>query len=529
MTGEDAAPAPLSGLFARGVTVRFEGVTALEDVDLALEPGEILGLIGPNGAGKTTLVNVLTGFQKPGAGTVGIDGEAFSGRPPHDFARAGLGRTFQAVRLFAGMTVLENVELGAVGKGIARAAARAEAAEILDWLGLGAMAGLQAGTLPYGDERWVGLARALAGRPRFLLLDEPAAGLNEAEAERLVTMVARIRDRFGCGVLIIEHNMKLVMSLCDRIHVLEHGRTIATGTPAEAQADPEVRRAYLGGQDATKPAVGGGHGRATGFDAGTTLLEVESLQVNYGPVEALRGVSLAVAEGELVRVIGPNGAGKSTLMLAISGMVPASGGHIRYAGSDLAGQPAERIVRDGISMVPEGRHVFPALTVEENLLTGATPARGRAGHDRATAARDLEEVLQTFPILRDRFRSAAGKLSGGEQQQLVIARALLAKPRLLLLDEPSLGLAPLVIDLLFGILARMRDAGQTILLVEQNAARALEVADRTYVLRSGAIMLAGPSAALAADPRFDEAYFGFAGAGAGGGTGGTGGPGEARP
>lgn len=498
-----------NGLFARGVSVHFEGLAALEDVDLTLRPGEILGLIGPNGAGKTTLVNVLTGFQLPTAGMVGIDAKAATGQPPHAFARAGLGRTFQAVRLFAGMTVLENVELGAVGKGVPRGEARAEAARVLAWLGLSEMAEVEAGTLPYGDERWVGLARALSGRPRFLLLDEPAAGLNEVEADRLMHTVARIRDEFGCGVLIIEHNMQLVMSLCDRIHVLEHGRTIAEGTPAEAQANPEVRRAYLGGHAG---AAAGRTGRRRGAKlvAPQPLLQVSDLKVNYGPVQALRGISLEVGEGELVSVIGPNGAGKSTLMLAISGIVAAAGGSIRYRGADLAGQAAERIVRDGISMVPEGRHVFPALTVEENLITGATPARGKGGN-----ADDLEQVLTTFPILRERFRSPAGKLSGGEQQQLVIARALLARPRLLLLDEPSLGLAPLVIDLVFDTLARMRDEGQTILLVEQNAERALEVSDRTYVLRTGVIVLAGDSAEMAADPRFDEAYFGFAAGGTG--------------
>jgi len=497
-----------NGLFARGVSVHFEGLAALENVDLTLHPGEILGLIGPNGAGKTTLVNVLTGFQLPTAGTVRIDDHAATGLPPHTFARAGLGRTFQAVRLFAGMTVLENVELGAVGKGVPRGEARGEAARVLAWLGLTDMAGLEAGTLPYGDERWVGLARALSGRPRFLLLDEPAAGLNEVEAERLMHTVARIRDEFGCGVLIIEHNMQLVMSLCDRIHVLEHGRTIAEGTPAEARANPEVRRAYLGGHAADEPGAGAGGSarrRAAPLAAPPALLSVADLRVNYGPVQALRGVSLEVGEGELVSVIGPNGAGKSTLLLAVTGIVAAAGGSIHYRGEDLAGQAAERIVRNGISLVPEGRHVFPALTVEENLITGATPARGRGG----TAA-DLEQVLATFPILKERFRSPAGKLSGGEQQQLAIARALLARPRLLLLDEPSLGLAPLVIDLVFDTLARMRDAGQTILLVEQNAARALEVSDRTYVLRTGAIVLSGPSAEMAADPRFDEAYFGFA-------------------
>jgi ABC-type branched-subunit amino acid transport system ATPase component len=486
-------------LCARGVGVRFEGLVALDEVDLTLARGEIVGLIGPNGAGKTTLVNVLNGFQAPAAGGVFIDGAEVTGWPPHQLARAGLGRTFQSVRLFRDLTVGENVELGAVGCNVPGREAQRRAAELLDWFGLADKAGVAAGTLPFGDERWVGLARAMAGGPAFLLLDEPAAGLNEAESERLVQTVARIRDEFGCGVLLIEHNMQLVMALTDRIHVLENGRTIAEGTPAEVQADPEVRRAYLGGEERTA-----GGQRATPLRAAGSLIEVDKLAVRYGPVQALRGVSLSVGEGELISVIGPNGAGKSTLLQTVAGLVRPTNGRVAYRGDSLVGRAPERIVADGISLVPEGRHVFAALTVQENLIAGATASGGMR-----RAADELERLLALFPILRERYTQPAGKLSGGEQQQLAIARAMLARPRLLLLDEPSLGLAPLVIDQLFETLAAMRDDGLTILLVEQNAARALSVSDRTYVLRNGRIMLEGPAAELAGDPRFDEAYFGF--------------------
>ena len=492
-------------LSAHGVGVRFDGLVALDEVELSVRPGEILGLIGPNGAGKTTLVNVLTGFQRPSSGDVVIDGWTATGAPANLHARKGLGRTFQAVRLFPHMSVLENVELGAVGKGVASGAARSEAERVLAWLGLADYAQIEAGTLPYGDERWVGVARALAGRPRYLLLDEPAAGLNDAEATRLLDVIVRIRQEFGTGIILVEHNMQLVMSLCDRIHVLEHGRTIMEGTPEEAQSDPEVRRAYLGTHAEAKRVHHRRQAARGGPDTGAPpLLAVNDLSVTYGPVEALRGVSLTVGEGELVSVVGPNGAGKSTLMLAITGVVPTAGGDIRFGGTALNGRAVERIVCGGISMVPEGRHVFPALTVEENLLAGAAAAGGRAA-----VAADIGRMLDTFPILRDRLRQPAGKLSGGEQQQLVIARALVARPRLLLLDEPSLGLAPRVITQVFEILADMRDAGQTILMVEQNATRALEISDRTYVLRSGDMVLEGVSAALLDDPAFERAYFGF--------------------
>jgi branched-chain amino acid transport system ATP-binding protein len=236
----------MSELRARAVTVRFGGLTALGDVSLALRRGEILGLIGPNGAGKTTLVNVLSGFQRPHAGGVAIGGAEARGLRRHGFAHRGVVRTFQAVRLFRGLSVSENVEVGHVARGLGRGAARRQARAALAELGLADKADAAASGLSYGEERRLGLARALAGGPDFLLLDEPAAGMAPAEAEELGRLIAGIRARHGCGILVIEHNMTLVMNLSDRIHVLDGGRTIAEGTPADIRADAQVRRAYLG-------------------------------------------------------------------------------------------------------------------------------------------------------------------------------------------------------------------------------------------------------------------------------------------
>jgi branched-chain amino acid transport system ATP-binding protein len=242
-----AHPAELPDrLEARSVTVRFGGLVAVDQVTLALAPGEILGLIGPNGAGKTTLVNVLSGFQPPHAGTIHVGHADCTRLPRHGFPRAGVVRTFQAVRLFKGLTVGENVETGYVASGLGRAEARRRARALLAELGLAAKVDHPATGLSYGEERRVGLARALAAEPRFLLLDEPAAGLAPAEAEELRHLVGDIRARYGCGVLVIEHNMALVMNLCERIHVLDGGRTIAAGTPDAILTHPEVRRAYLG-------------------------------------------------------------------------------------------------------------------------------------------------------------------------------------------------------------------------------------------------------------------------------------------
>jgi branched-chain amino acid transport system ATP-binding protein len=235
------------------------------------------------------------------------------------------------------------------------------------------------------------------------------------------------------------------------------------------------------------------------------MLEVEGLVVRYGSITALQGVSLHVERGEIVGVIGPNGAGKSTLLLSIAGDVPAASGDVRFEDRSLLGEPPERIVERGVSLVPEGRHIFSRLTVAENLGLGATTRS-----DKAAAGADRERLLELFPVLRGYLGSPAGRLSGGEQQMLAIARALLAGPKLLMLDEPSLGLAPIVIDRVFETLEQLRADGVTILLIEQNAGRTLELADRIYVLRTGAIELAGASDELARDPRFEEAYLGFA-------------------
>lgn len=233
-------------ILAEHVTVRFGGLLAIDDVSIALGAGEILGLIGPNGAGKTTLVNVLSGFQRPHGGQIRLGERDLTGLAPNVFAGSGIVRTFQAVRLFKGLTVAENVEAGFVGRGMGRGEARRHALAILDEFELADRAGQPAIALSYGEERRAGLARALALGPRFLLLDEPAAGLAAAEAEDLRHAILAIRDRHGCGVLVIEHNMALVMSLCDRIHVLNSGRTIAAGHPDAIRANPAVRTAYLG-------------------------------------------------------------------------------------------------------------------------------------------------------------------------------------------------------------------------------------------------------------------------------------------
>jgi branched-chain amino acid transport system ATP-binding protein len=234
------------------------------------------------------------------------------------------------------------------------------------------------------------------------------------------------------------------------------------------------------------------------------MLEIENLGVRYGPLAAVRGASLRVAPGEIFAIVGPNGAGKTSLMHAVAGIVPPAGGRIRLEGTDIFGWPSERIAARGLALVPEGRGIFTTLSVAENLRLGATLRSG----DPAVAD-DFRRMGVLFPVLRERADQPAGRLSGGEQQQLAIARALMAKPRLLLLDEPSLGLAPLVIELVYATIARLRAEGLTILVVEESAERALAVADRIAVMRNGAVVLLESAAALRGSNALETAYFGF--------------------
>ena len=236
----------MTSLRAVGIGVRFAGLEALSDVSLTLERGEILGLIGPNGAGKTTLVNVLSGFQRPSAGTVVLGDRNVTSQPPQKLAGQGLGRTFQSVRLFGRLSVFDNVLAGAVAGGMRMRAARELTWTLLERLSLAHTATVQAAALPHGEERRLGIVRALATRPRFLLLDEPAAGLNERETEALTETLATLPRDFELGLLVIEHDMALILGLCQRIQVLDHGRTIAEGSPREVRHDRAVIEAYLG-------------------------------------------------------------------------------------------------------------------------------------------------------------------------------------------------------------------------------------------------------------------------------------------
>jgi ABC-type branched-subunit amino acid transport system ATPase component len=516
-----AGPSDGAELVVEGLRHRFGGLVAVDGVSFSVGRGEIVGLIGPNGAGKTTVFNGITGVVPPVAGRVELAGRTLTGLAPHAVVAAGVARTFQGIRVFAAMTAADNVLAGMDGRlraGVAGAlfhlpgqrreerAALERARYWLDFVGLRGRGGHCGGDLPLAEQRRLEIARALAAGPRVLLLDEPAAGLNPMEKASLAALVRRIRQA-GVTVVLIEHDMGFVDGLCDRVLVMDAGRLLAEGTPAEVRVHPQVIEAYLGTDDEPARATEARAGRAgTGPDSttGEPLLEVSGLRAGYGAVTVLTAVTFEVRRGEVVALLGANGAGKTTALRTVAGLHRARAGSVRFEGTDITNARAHRIVEQGLVQVPEGQRVFAGLSVEENLRLGAFLAR----RDRALVAVRREAVYAVFPLLRERSTQTAGTLSGGERQMLAIGRALMAEPKLLCLDEPSMGLAPLLVRRTFARIAEVADRGTAVLIVEQNVAGALRLADRAYVLETGGIVLEGPSADLGADPRVRAAYLG---------------------
>ncbi len=480
--------APL--LEVAGLTKRFGGLVAVKEIDFVIAPGEILGLIGPNGSGKSTVMKLVMGIERANAGSVRLAGTEITGWPTHRIARAGVGIVFQHSRPLNRQTVLENIKLALLPDSLFKLAAEphvaARARVIAERVGLGAVLNRRPPTLPFADLRRLEMAKALARDPRVVLVDEPFAGLTIAEVATFSALIDGFRAE-GRAVLLVDHNVKSVARLVDRVLAMYLGERIAEGSADEVMADATVRRVYLGGAIETHPRPE--------LDAatGAPLLDVRGVDVFYGKAQALRGAAIHVREGEFVSIVGLNGAGKTTLFNAISGLVPYTG-TIAWRGAALAGRSPAAIARGGIVQCPETRELFGDMSVRENLDLG--------GQHLAAVERNkqLAWLLDLFPILSQRQRQTARTLSGGEQQMLAIARALMMQPKLLILDEPTLGLAPVILELLSKALARLRETTPiTVLLGEQNVTFALPHADRVYVLEHAAVVWEGSPARFAAE------------------------------
>jgi branched-chain amino acid transport system ATP-binding protein len=487
LQSREAATAPL--LDVHGLTKRFGGLVAAKDISFQVRPGEILGLIGPNGSGKSTVMQLIMGLHRPNAGTVLVNGVDVAGWPPHRIARQGVGIVFQHSRPLHRQTVLENIMLALLPDSLLKLAAdrhvAQKARDIAERVGLGNVLHRRPGTLPYADLRRMELAKAIARDPQVVLIDEPFAGLTSGEVDAFSKLISDFRAD-GRAVLLVDHNVKSVAALVDRIFAMYLGERIAEGTADEVTRDPTVRRVYLGGgievASRQAPSV-----------SRTPLLQVDDVGVLYGKAQALEQVSIRVDEGEFVSVVGLNGAGKTSLFNAISGLVPYSG-QIRWGGRDLRGRTPATIAREGIVQCPETRELFGDMTVRENLdLAGQHLPK-------VEAARHLDWLYDLFPRLRDRERQAARTMSGGEQQMLAIARSLMMQPKLLILDEPTLGLAPVILEQISNALELLRNTTSiTVLLGEQNVTFALPHADRIYVMEHARIVWEGEPSRFSAE------------------------------
>jgi branched-chain amino acid transport system ATP-binding protein len=512
-----------------GLTKRYGGIVAIDGIDLTLRSGEVCGIIGPNGAGKSTLVGLLGGALNPTAGRIYFNGLEVTSLPASERARRGIGRTYQIPRPFLDMTVEENLLVAqySLSPLIGTRAAYAQCQSVLERTGLADAAKAPARALPLLRRKRLEVARALALRPKLLLLDEVGAGLVDAEVSELIGLIHSLVEEIST-IVIIEHVIRLVRECCQRLIVLNFGRPLAEGLTSQVLESDEVAAVYLGtGHGSRKtaasaPALTAASGVAlAGQGAGTLadkadigppvasgaarpLLRLQAISAAYGQARALNDIDLVVEAGQAIAILGTNGAGKTTLAKVISGAIRPSSGSMVFDGEDVTRRSAHVLAARGIAHCMEGRRIFQPLSVEENLLIAAR------GVSRIEQRRRLEEMYQLFPALAERKTVSGTAISGGQQQMLAIARALMAKPRLVIFDEISLGLSPVVVDRLYQALSELRAAGLTMFIVEQDMDRALDLVDYVYVLEHGRFALSGSPADIKANPRLRHLYIGAA-------------------
>jgi len=523
---------PDAALVVNDVRKSFGGLKAVDVDHVEFQRGVITALIGPNGAGKTTLFNLLTGFDTPDTGTWQFDGKELGGVRAHKVARAGMVRTFQLTKALSKLTVMENMRLGATGQIGERFLAahmpwrwRSQEAEVttraeglLQRFKLDHMTDQFAGTLSGGQRKLLEMSRALMVAPDVIMLDEPMAGVNPALTQSLLEHVKSLRDE-GMTVIFVEHDMDMVMDISDWVVVMAEGGIIAEGPPASIGENRQVVDAYLGahhdedlteeeeeGREASRPVALKVKDRVEGdessADSEEFLLRASSVIAGYVPgVDILKGCNLELRDGEFIGIIGPNGAGKSTLLKSLFGLIPIRDGSVTLRGELITSAPAHKLVAMGVGYVPQINNVFPDLTVEENLQMGLYLGTH-------PFAERLDVVCTLFPLLGQRRKQSAGSLSGGERQMVAMGRAMMSDPSVLLLDEPSAGLSPALQDEVFVRCREINAAGVSIVMVEQNARRCLQVAHRGYVLDQGTNAYEGRGRDLLVDPKVIELYLG---------------------
>ncbi|MCC7548216.1 MAG: ATP-binding cassette domain-containing protein [Burkholderiales bacterium] len=487
--------APVAGalLTCRGVRKRFGAFVAVDGVDLQLEDRRLHALIGPNGAGKTTLFNLVSGMFPPDEGNIEMAGASIGGLPPEGVMARGVSRSFQITSLFPSLTVWEHLRLAVQARSPLRFHAFRDAAtleqvnaqtgELVRFLGLEGVEQVSVSSLSYGGQRLVEIGVALAAKPRALLLDEPLVGLAAAERERVTQLIRDLTQHMA--VLLVEHDIDRVFAVADRITVMNEGRVLVEGDAQSVRAHPEVQRVYIGSGQAHVQAR-----EPRTQIAGDPVLSVAGIDTYYGKSHILHDVSFEVRAGEVVALLGRNGAGKTSTFKSIMGIVQPRSGSVTLERRTLTGLTPEQIARLGVGLVPQGRRLFSGLTVEENLRLG------RLSRARGEGVRwERERIYACFPRIRDRLRTRADQLSGGEQQMVAIARALVGNVKLLLLDEPFEGLSPAMVEEVYRSIEQLRKE-VSILVIEHHLDTVLSLADRAVVLDRGRVSHIGPAVPL---------------------------------
>ncbi len=481
-------------LETRKLSKNFGSLVTAKEIDLQVHPFVLHSIIGPNGAGKTTFYNMLTGVLPVSGGQIVFEGKDITSLPIHARARLGISRSFQILSIFPNLTVFENVRVAVQAQrhGVGglffdahdMAGINDRSWSILDAVGLADRAADACVNLPHGAKRLLEIAVTLAIDSKLLLLDEPLAGLAEADRVVVAALIKRLAEKHA--VLLIEHDIDRVLAISDRISVLHQGRIIADGKPAEVAANPDVIAAYLGAAKGSERPTPQAVERLA-HASSRLLLDARGMAAGYSGSTVLSGVNLTVHAGEAVALLGRNGVGKTTMLRALTGSLPLNAGAVTFNGVALDGLRPYQINRLGISLVPEGRRLFPNLTVMENLQLAARPG-----------GISIAEVFELFPRLQTRQKARAENLSGGERQMVAIARALVVPSKLILLDEPFEGLAPAVVNEVMEALVKLRGK-VAMIVVEHHAETVLTIVDRAYVLVNGAVAFEGEAGRLGED------------------------------
>ncbi len=515
--GPSVASDPELPLELRDIGMRFGGTVALSDVSFSVAPRERVGLIGPNGAGKTTLLGTVSGLLRPTSGRILRHGVDVTGQAAEKRARAGIGRTFQHSSRFTALTAAETIAVailahrsdhpfarGVIGRGRPLAGAMSEARALMEELDVGAHGDTPASELPLGIARLVDVARAISGAPDLLLLDEPSSGLDERERDHLKGFLRRHVSERDTAFILVEHDVEFVRDLCERIVVLDFGRMIADAASSQALSDAAVRAAYLGEEnpedrpEQTGIRVVESLPEALGAPAAAAAsseiaVELHNISAGYGKSLAISNITISLRRGGATAVLGPNGSGKTTLARVVTGQLRPLSGSLTIDGRDVTTSSAPMLARQGLFHVPDSRAIYPSLTVRENL---------RMAFRYRVPKRELDErigqVVELFPALRRHVSTRAGSLSGGEQQMLAIAPAIAVPPSVLVVDELSHGLSPIVVGQMFEILARLK-GDVTMIVIEQFTGRALQLADDVVALRRGLVVFDGSAASVTDD------------------------------